>query len=194
MRILDRDKLREDGKETGYLRWASIHNIKAMSQTLSVLRQAGLMDMSKLEEAYDTASRAFSESQTEIKSIESRIAELKELQTQVRAYAQTRETREQYAELKSDKQRQRFREDHQSDFILMNAARKYFREHGYDPIPKAKEIKAELDRLYAEKNIKYEEYKERREVYQKLSMLRQNIRQVMGETERDRKKETPTKS
>ena len=194
MRILDRDKLREDGKGTGYLRWASIHNIKAMSQTLNVLQQAGLMDMNKLEEAYNAASRAFSESQTEIKSIEARIAELKELQTQVRAYARTRETREQYAKLRTDKQRQRFREEHQSDFILMNTARKYFREHGYDPIPKAKEIKAELDRLYAEKNIKYEEYKERREVYQKLSMLRQNIRQVMGETERDRKNETPTKS
>ncbi len=152
------------------------------------------MDMNKLEEAYNAASRAFSESQTEIKSIEARIAELKELQTQVRAYAQTRKTREQYAELRTDKQRQRFREEHQSDFILMNAARKYFREHGYDPIPKAKEIKTELDQLYAEENIKYEEYKERREVYQKLSMLRQNIRQVMGETERDRKKETPTKS
>ena len=193
MRILDRDKLREEGKGTGYLRWASIHNIKAMSQTLDVLRQAGLMDMRKLEEAYDAASRAFSESQTEIKSIEARIAELKELQTQVRAYAQTRQTRKQYAELKSDKQRQRFREDHESDFILMNAARKYFREHGNDSIPKAKEIKAELDRLYVEKNAKYEEFKERREAYQKLSRLRQNVRQVMGEPEQDRKKGTPTK-
>ena len=76
----------------------------------------------------------------------------------------------------------------------MNAARKYFQEHGYDPIPKAKEIKAELDRLYAEKNAKYEEYKERREAYQKLSRLRQNIRQVMGEPEHDRKKGTPAKS
>ena len=193
MRILDREKLREDGKGTGYLRWASLHNIKAMSQTLNVLQQAGLMDMSKLEEAYNAASRAFSESQTEIKSIESRISELKELQSQVRAYAQTRQTREQYAELKSDKQRQRFREEHLSDFILMTAARKYFRDHGYDPVPKAKEIKAELDRLYTEKNAKYEEFKERREAYQKLSRLRQNIRQVMGEQERDRKKGTPTK-
>ena len=70
----------------------------------------------------------------------------------------------------------------------------YFRDHGYDPIPKAKEIRAALDRLYAEKNAKYEEYKERREAYQKLSRLRQNIRQVMGEPEQERKKETPTKS
>ncbi len=193
MRILDRDKLREEGKGTGYLRWASIHNIKAMSQTLDVLRKAGLMDMSKLEEAYDAASRAFLESQTEIKSVEARIAELKELQTQVRAYARTRETREQYAKLRTDKQRQRFREEHRSDFILMNAARKYFREHGYDPIPKAKEIQTELDRLYAEKNARYEEYKERREAYQKLSRVRQNVHQVMGEPEQDRKKGTLTK-
>ena len=152
------------------------------------------MDMRKLEETYNAASRAFSESQTEIKSIEARISELKELQTQVRAYAQTRKTREQYAELRTDKQRQRFREEHQSDFILMNAARKYFREHGNDSIPKAKEIKAELDRLYTEKNARYEEYKERREAYQKLSRLRQNVRQVMGEPEQERKKKTPTKS
>ena len=194
MRILDQDKLREEGKGTGYLRWASLHNIKAMSQTMDVLRKAGLMDMSKLEEAYDTASKAFSDVQDEIKSLEARIAELKELQTQVRAYAQTRQTREQYAELKIDKQRQRFREEHQSDFILMNAARKYFREHGYAPTPKAKEIQTELDWLYAEKNTKYEEYKARKAEFQKLATLRQNIRQVLGESERDKTKEKPTKS
>lgn len=194
MRILDRNKLREDGKGTGYLRWASIHNIKAMSQTLDVLRQAGLMDMRKLEEAYDTASRAFSESQTEIKSIESRIAERKELLSHLRSYARTRKVREEYDALKTEKQRQAYKEKHTSDFILMDSDQKYFREHGYTPLPKIKDVQAELDRLYAEKNARYEEYKARKAEFQKLATLRQNIRQVLGESERDKAKEKPTKS
>ena len=194
LRILDRDKLREEGKGTGYLRWASIHNIKAMSQTLDVLRQAGLMDMRKLEEAYDTASRAFSESQTEIKSIESRIVERKELLSHLRSYARTRKVRDEYDALKTEKQRQVYKEAHTSDFILMDADRKYFRERGYTPLPKIKDVQAELDRLYAEKNARYEEYKARKAEFQELATLRQNIRKVLGESERDKAKEKPTKS
>ena len=193
LRILDRDKLREEGKGTGYLRWASIHNIKAMSQTLDVLRQAGLMDMRKLEEAYDTASRAFSESQTEIKSIESRIVERKELLSHLRSYARTRKVRDEYDALKTEKQRQVYKEAHTSDFILMDADRKYFRERGYTPLPKIKDVQAELDRLYAEKNARYEEYKARKAEFQELATLRQNIRKVLGESERDKAKEKPTK-
>ncbi|MBE6723589.1 MAG: relaxase [Ruminococcaceae bacterium] len=194
LQILDREKLREDGKGTGYLRWASIHNIKAMSQTLDVLRQAGLMDMRKLEEAYDTASRAFTESQTEIKSIEARIAERKELLSHLRSYARTRKVRDEYDALKTEKQRQVYKEAHTSDFILMDADRKYFRERGYTPLPKIKDVQAELDRLYAEKNARYEEYKARKAEFQELATLRQNIRKVLGESERDKAKEKPTKS
>jgi len=151
MRILDRDILRKEGKGTGYLRWASIHNIKAMSQTLSVLRQEGLLDIRKLEEACDAASRAFSESQTEIKSIEARITERKELLSHLRSYARTRKVREEYDALKTERQRQAFQEAHTSDFILMDADRKYFRVRGYKPLPKIKDVQGELDRLYAEK-------------------------------------------
>ena len=194
MRILDRDKLRKEGKGTGYLRWASIHNIKAMSQTLEVLRRAGLMDMRKLEETYNAASRAFSESQTKIKSIESRIAERKELLSHLRSYARTRKVRDEYDALKTEKQRQVYKEAHTSDFILMDADRKYFRERGYTPLPKIKDVQAELDRLYAEKNARYEEYKARKAEFQELATLRQNIRQIRGESERDKAKEKPTKS
>ena len=193
LRILDRDKLREEGKGTGYLRWASIHNIKAMSQTLDVLRKAGLMDMRKLEETYNAASRAFSESQTKIKSIESRIVERKELLSHLRSYARTRKVRDEYDALKTEKQRQVYKEAHTSDFILMDADRKYFRERGYTPLPKIKDVQAELDRLYAEKNARYEEYKARKAEFQELATLRQNIRKVLGESERDKAKEKPTK-
>ena len=194
LRILDRDKLREEGKGTGYLRWASIHNIKAMSQTLDVLRKAGLMDMSKLEEAYDTASKAFSDVQDEIKSLEARIVERKELLSHLRSYARTRKVREEYDVLKTEKQRQVYKEAHTSDFILMDADRKYFRERGYKPLPKIKDVQGELDRLYAEKNARYEEYKARKAEFQELATLRQNIRQIRGESERDKAKEKPTKS
>ncbi len=194
MRILDRDKLREQGKGTGYLRWASIHNIKAMSQTLDVLRKAGLMDKRKLEETYNAESRAFSESQTKIKSIESWIAEQKELLSHLRSYARTRKVRDEYDALKTEKQRQVYKEAHTSDFILMDADRKYFRECGYTPLPKIKDVQAELDRLYAEKNARYEEYKARKAEFQELATLRQNIRKVLGESERDKAKEKPTKS
>ena len=152
------------------------------------------MDIHKLEEAYDAASRAFSESQTEIKSIEARITERKELLSHLRSYARTRKVRDEYDALKTEKQRQVYKEAHTSDFILMDADRKYFRERGYTPLPKIKDVQAELDRLYAEKNARYEEYKARKAEFQELATLRQNIRQVLGESERDKAEEKPTKS
>ena len=76
----------------------------------------------------------------------------------------------------------------------MDADRKYFRERGYTPLPKIKDVQAELDRLYAEKNARYEGYKARKAEFQELATLRQNIRKVLGESERDKAKEKPTKS
>ncbi len=122
------------------------------------------------------------------------ITERKEMLSHLRSYARTRKVREEYDALKTERQRQAFQEAHTSDFILMDADRKYFRERGYKPLPKIKDVQGELDRLYAEKNARYEEYKARKAEFQELATLRQNIRQIRGESERDKAKEKPTKS
>ncbi len=194
MKILDGGKLMREGKSAAYRAWASRHNIAAMSQTLSLLKKAGLMNVSDLSAAYESALREYDDARERIVSLEARIADRKELLSHLRSYARTRELREEYDALKTEKQRQAYREAHQSEFILMNADRKYFREHGYDPIPKAKEIQTELNRLYAEKNARYEEYTKKKAKFQELATLRQNLRQVLGEPERDKAREKQTKS
>ena len=193
LRILDRNKLREEGKGTGYLRWASLHNIKAMSQTLSLLKKAGLLDVADLSAAYESALREYDDARVEVVTLDTRIAERKELLSHLRSYARTRELREEYDALKTEKQQQAFREAHQSEFILMNADRKFFTDHGYGPLPKVKEIRAELDRLYAEKNARYEEYKAKKEVFQELTALKRNVEQILGK-KIERKKDAPNKS
>ena len=53
-------KLRE-GKGIGYERWAKVHNLKQMAQTVNYLREHGLLDYAELEKKAADATARFNE-------------------------------------------------------------------------------------------------------------------------------------
>ena len=57
-----------------------------------------------------------------LKPIETAIREKKDLQKQVLAYAKTRDVRDGLKKQKTDKARKAYREKHESDFIIADAA------------------------------------------------------------------------
>ena len=49
--------------------------------------------------------------------------------------------------LKSDRAREKLRKQHESEFIIMESAQKYFKEHGVTKIPSFKILQTEIERL-----------------------------------------------
>lgn len=82
----------------------------------------------ELDAALVSANADLQRSSAKLKPIETAICEKKELQKQVLAYAKTRDVRDGLKKQKSDKARRAYREKHESDFIIADAATRYFKQ------------------------------------------------------------------
>ena len=129
-------------------------------------------------------------STAKLKPIETAIREKKDLQKQVLAYAKTRDVRDGLKKQKTDKARKAYREKHESDFIIADAAVRYFRQKGITKLPTYKSLQAEIEQLTAEKNALYNEYRANKERVRELQTMKSNLSQMHhGEPSRQKKHE-----
>jgi len=150
-RLVDIEQKMAEGKGRGYERWAKIHNLKQAAKTLSVYQQYGFTSPEQLEAAVDTAYQKMRQTSGELKALETKLQGKKKLQRQVLAYAQTKAARDGLRAQKSEKARAAYRQAHESDFIIADAAARYFKAHGITKLPARKALQAEIEQLISEK-------------------------------------------
>ena len=178
-RMVDREAKRAEGKGVGYDRWASKHNLKQMAATVTAYQQYGFSSPEELDEACSAAYAAMQESLTELKQVEKTLDGKKELQRQVLAYSKTRPVRDGLKQQKNAKAKAAYRQKHESDFIIADAAARYFRENGISKLPSYKSLQAEIESLIKEKNSGYNDYRAKREEYRRLQTVKGNIDQIL---------------
>ena len=178
-RMVDREAKRAEGKGIGYDRWAAVHNLKQMATTMSIYEESGFSSPEELDEACSAAYAAMRESLTELKQVEKTLDGKKELQRQVLAYSKTRPVRDGLKQQKNAKAKAAYRQKHESDFIIADAAARYFRENGISKLPSYKALQAEIETLIKEKNSGYNDYRAKREEYRRLQTVKSNIDQIL---------------
>ena len=178
-RMVDREAKRAEGKGVGYDRWAAKHNLKQMAATVTAYQQYGFSSPEELDEACSAAYTAMRESLTELKQMEKTLNGKKELQRQVLAYSKTRPVRDGLKQQKNAKAKAAYRQKHESDFIIADAAARYFRENGISKLPSYKSLQAEIESLIKEKNSGYNDYRAKREEYRRLQTVKGNIDQIL---------------
>ena len=188
-RMVDREAKRAEGKGVGYDRWAAKHNLKQMAATVTAYQQYGFSSPEELDEACSAAYAAMQESLTELKQVEKTLNGKKELQRQVLAYSKTRPVRDGLKQQKNAKAKAAYRQKHESDFIIADAAARYFRENGISKLPSYKSLQAEIESLIKEKNSGYNDYRAKREEYRRLQTVKGNIDQILRRSEPQRRKE-----
>ena len=137
-RLVDIEQKMAEGKGRGYERWATMHNLKQMAATLNVYQEYGFTSPEQLEAAVDTAYQEMRQTSGELKALETKLQGKKELQQQVLAYAKTKPTRDGLKAQKSEKARAAYRQANESDFIIAEAAARYFKAHGITKLPPGK--------------------------------------------------------
>ena len=188
-RMVDRAAKRAEGKGMGYDRWAAVHNLKQMAATVAAMEQYGYSPEG-LDEALVSANADLQSSAAELKAAEAALREKKDLQKQVLAYFKTRNVRQGLKAQKTDKARKAYWERHESDFIIADAAARYFREHGIKKPPAYKALQAEIERLTAGKNARYNDYRTKKERVRELQTMKSNLSQMRrGEPSRQKKQE-----
>ena len=115
----------------------------------------------------------------ELKQVEKTLDGKKELQRQVLAYSKTRPVRDGLKQQKNAKAKAAYRQKHESDFIIADAAARYFRENGISKLPSYKALQAEIETLIKEKNSGYNDYRAKREEYRRLQTVKGNIDQIL---------------
>ena len=188
-RLVDIEQKMAEGKGRGYERWAKIHNLKQAAKTLSVYQQYGFTSPEQLEAAVDTAYQKMRQTSGELKALETKLQGKKELQRQVLAYAQTKAARDGLRAQKSEKARAAYRQAHESDFIIADAAARYFKAHGITKLPARKALQAEIEQLISEKDGLYNTYHEQKQRFKELQTVKRNINQILRRDEPHRRKE-----
>ena len=179
-KLVDIQAKLKQGKGIGYERWAKKHNLKAMSQTLILLQEKGLLNEDALDQRIAELNTKFHESLTVVKDLEGRMKFNKELRYHVAAYTSTKNVAQQ---LNTAKRPAAFEERHRAELAQYRAAAAYFKANDLTKLPSPKKLEAEYAQLASEKAKFYEQYKEAKEELLKLKTAKQNVASFFREEE-----------
>lgn len=171
-------KLRQ-ANSPGFERWAKVYNLKEMAKTLIYLQENDLDDYGKLTKAADVAAKKYHEISDKTKANNERMKKISELQKQIGTYGKTREVYAQYRKL-PQKKRDAFYNEHSSDIILCEAAKRYFDSLGLQKLPSIKALKEEYAVLEAENKKLYPEQKRERAKMMELLTAKSNTDRILG--------------
>ena len=165
------------GKGAGYARWAKVFNLKQMAQTLNYLSEHGLLDYADLETKTAEATAHYHALSDQIKAAEKRMAEIAVLRTHIVNYAKTRET---YVAYRKAGYSKKFRQEHEEEILLHQAAKEAFNELNVKKLPTIKELQTEYAQLLADKKKAYGEYRQARATMRELLTVKNNVDRVLA--------------
>lgn len=169
--LLDIQAMIAKGKGPGYERWAKVHNIKQMAQTLLFLEEHGLRDYDELAEKAKATSERFEEITDKQKALEARLVEIAALKKHIINYSKTKDV---YAEYRKSGYSKKFFEEHREAITLCKAAKEAFSKIE-GKLPKIKELNQEYSEVLQEKKKTYAEYRQAKQDMKDIQMAKYNI-------------------
>lgn len=166
-------------QNAGYAKWAKLHNLRQAAKTMNFLTEHGIEQYADLERTLAEISAANDEATAGLKEVERRMGELAVLIKNVTTYKQTRPVA--LAQRKA-KDKARFRQEHQNQLILYEAAARAIKEAGITTLPDLAQLKAEYARLDKEKERLYGQYGEVKKQLQEYGIIKQNVDDILRVT------------
>ena len=179
-KLVDIQAKLKQGKGIGYERWAMKHNLKAMSQTLILLQEKGLLNEDALDRRIEELQSQYDHAKEVVLDLDARMKSTRKLLEQVAAYNKTKNIAQQ---LKTAKRPAVFEEQHRAELTAYRAAAAYFKANDITKLPSPKKLEAEYALLASEKAKFYEQYKEAKEELLKLKTAKQNVASFFREEE-----------
>ena len=167
--------------------WEKAHTSRKKTVTQAEPPKVNLLEYAVLEEKAAAATAHHNDLSAQIKAAEKRMAEIAVLRTHIVNYAKTREV---YVAYRKAGYSKKFREEHEKEILLHQAAKNAFDEMGVKKLPKVKELQTEYAKLLEEKKKTYSEYRRSREEMRELLTAKANVDRVLKmEVEQDVEKE-----
>lgn len=185
-RMVDIPAKMSEGKGKGYEWWAKGFNLQQMSQTMIYLEECGFSCPEDVDNAIKESSDRQRVLSKEIKSLEKKIADNKELIRQASVY---RKTKPAYDGLKKARKPERYREENRADLALFEAAGRYFKERGLTKFPAIAKIQTETESLISQKNAVYSEYQGQKTKTAEFRRVKSNLDAMLKREHRSQRRQ-----
>lgn len=178
--IIDIQARLREGKGPGYERWAKVYNLKQMAAALQYLQENNLLAYEDLAAKTDSAVNRFHDLAGKIKKVEAAMSVNAELKAAMIDYAKTRATFEGY---KAARYSKAYLAEHEGDIALHRAARATFtRLLSGGKLPKMDALKAEWQKLTAQKRALYFDYRAAQKEMREAVAVKANVDHLLGVT------------
>lgn len=159
-----------------YAQWAKVFNLKQAAKTLIFLQDNELTELDALNKQAQLAKNSFNDVQGQIKSIDSRLNEISNLQKHIGAYLKTKDI---YAEYKRQKFSKNFYRQNSENIEKHKQAKIYFDSQKLQKLPTIKMLQQEYAALTADKKKCYSVFNQSRNFMQEVLKAQQNVEQLL---------------
>ena len=176
--LIDIENCIKAQQSAGYERWAKIENLKRAARTMVFLDQNGIARYSDLQQKIAELQDGQEQTAAALKTVESRLSDMALLIKHIETY---RELRPLYDEYKKSRDKEKYLRGHESEIILFEAAAKALKAAGVSgKLPDSAKLKADYQRLAAEKDRLYSEYGELKKQLREYDAVKQNIDSILS--------------
>ncbi len=186
--LIDIQAKLDEGKSAGYEHWATLFNIKQMSQTIIYLQNNNLLNREKLGAKADEICTEYHQLANKMKSADQAIKDIAALKKHVIHYTKYREI---YGQYRKAKRPEIFFEQHRMELTLYQSATKYFDQKGLKKLPSIKSLQDQYaEQLSIQKDIRPQYQKGKKEM-QDIFTARANIDQFLSDRNPSHQRKSP---
>lgn len=177
--IVDLQNCEKAQQNRYYAQKVKVSNLKQMSQTIAFLQEHNIGTQEELDTLLSSTRDDQQAKHDALLATEKRLKTVNLLIHNSGQYLANKKVYGEYLKAKSKKQ---FRQEHESEMLLYEAARKTLKElAGDEKIPTLKQLRAEKEDLIAKKNDQYEAYSFSRAKYRELQTIQANVQSILRE-------------
>ena len=176
--LIDIENCIKAQQSAGYERWAKIENLKRAARTMVFLDQNGIARYTDLQQKIAELQDGQEQTAAALKTVESRLSNMALLIKHIETY---RELRPLYDEYKKSRDKEKYLRGHESEIILFEAAANALKAAGISgKLPDSAKLKADYQRLAAEKDRLYSEYGKLKKQLREYDAVKQNVDSILS--------------
>lgn len=187
--LIDIENSIKAAESRGYEKWAKIHNLKQAAKTLNFLTEHSISEYEQLQAVLTEVHTESEQTAATLKKLEKRLSDVSLLMKDISAYQKTKPA---YAEYQNTKDKEKFRQEHESSLIIHEAAAKtLLAAKNGGKLPSFKKLLAEYKELTEQKDSLYLEYGKLKKKVKQYDTMKQNVDSILRQAkEPERKRET----
>jgi len=166
-------------QSAGFACWQKIQNLKEAAKTLNFLTENNLWQYGELESKAVEVATAFDDTADTLKAAEKRLADMAGLMKNISNYQQTKPIID---GLKTAKNKDAYRNEHQSTFILHEAAARALKAHAGEggKLPNPATLQGDYVRLTKKKNALRSEYDKLKQQAREYGIVKKNVDSILN--------------